>query len=144
VIAKAGLQTRNGHHSMKWALSANRLLGIRIAGTDPAYSATWADRNMWQQGGHWDEVAFTVGDARTTSKMMSWSGTAGDRIKAVAFRSVRYHGYVPPGTVLGIVIIETEDGRLLEGKVSLVEVTEELLYPFKRSDATEGRQEKVD
>ncbi len=41
-------------------------------------------------------------------------------------------------------MLEKEDGRLVEGTISLVEVTEGLLYPFTHADGTEGRKEKAD
>jgi len=132
VVANAVVQTHNGRQSVTWTLIPHRMVGIQVTASDPAYSRTWADQDMWRQGKRWDEITVTVGDkdgsfvleysAKTRARGMSGGSSAGSGAKSFVFTDLRRRGYAPLGTVLGRFTFQTQDGQTVEAKVSLVEV----------------------
>ncbi len=132
VVTNAVVQTHNGHQSVTWTLIPHRMVGIQVTASDPAYSRTWADRDMWRQGERWDEITVTVGDkdgsfvleygAKTRARGMSGGSSAGSGAKSFVFTDLRRRGYAPLGSGLGRFTLETVGGHVVEGRVSLVEV----------------------
>ena len=59
----------------------------------------------------------------------SSSDTQKYTIKSLSFSHVRERGRVVPGTILGAFRLESDDGHVVTGEISVFEVTEELLYP---------------
>ena len=55
------VQMHNGRQSVTWTLITHNLVGIRVTASDPSYSGTWADQDMWSRGSHWDEITVTEG-----------------------------------------------------------------------------------
>ena len=153
VITNTTVQTQSGRQSVTWMLTAHRLVGIQVTASDPAYSRVWADESMWRQGKRWDRITVTVGDkngsfvleynARAGMRGTSGGSGVGSETRTLDFRGLQPRGYVPSETVLGRFTLETQQGQIVEGTVTLVEVTEELLHPSKRSDATELPQQEA-
>jgi hypothetical protein len=139
-IVRAQHQQRNGHCSMAWRLSPSFPLGIQIVASDPHYSTSWRDRTTWESGKPCDTIVCTLGDDegsffwRFEQRMGntaggSSSGTRKYTIKSLTFSNVRARGRVVPGSILGTFRLESEDGHVVTGEISVIEVTEELLYP---------------
>lgn len=152
-VTEAIVRTHNGRQSATWKLAAHRQVGIQITTSDPAYSHTWADRDKGWRGRRWDRITVTLSvengsfvlgyNARAKRRGTGGGENIGSGAKSLIFTDL-HRGCAAPGTVLGRFTLETQDRPTVEGKVSLVEVTEELLDPFKRSDANDGREENAD
>jgi hypothetical protein len=142
-VVRAQLQVRNGHYSMAWRLSPSFPLSIQTIASDPDYSTTWKDRTSWDGGKPCDTAVFTMGDNEgscfwrfeTTmgnTGRSSATGTSKYTIKSLRFSNVRERGRVVPRTILGAFRLESDDGHVVTGEVSVIEVTEESLYPSLR------------
>jgi hypothetical protein len=149
-VVKAQRQVREGHNSIAWRLSPSFPLGIRITASDPSYSTTWTDRTDWRSDKPCDTIACTIGDdgssffwkfeqRRGNTAGSSASGTRKYPIKSLTFSNVRERGRVIPGTILGTFRLESDDGHVVTGEISVIEVTEELLYPPLRQMRSSDR-----
>jgi len=154
-VISVGKQVRNGRESVTWTLTAHRPVGVQVTASDPAYSYTWADENMWRRGKHWDRITVTAGDKegsfvweykaeRMRRATIGGSHGVGSEAKSLVFTDIRSRGHAPPGTMLCRFTLVMQDGQRIEGKMSLIEVTEELLYSAKRPNANDGQLEKAD
>jgi hypothetical protein len=139
-VVRAQHQEQDGHCAIAWRLSPSFPLGIRIIASDPDYSITWKDRTTWDSSKPCDTIVCTVGDnegslfwhvEQTMGNAAggSSSGTWKYPIKSLSFSNVRERGQVVPGSILGTFRLEGEDGHVVTGEISVIEVTEELLYP---------------
>jgi hypothetical protein len=139
-IVRAQHQKRNGHCSMAWRISPSFPLGIRITASDPDYATRWLDRTDWRNDKPCDTIVFTMGDdegscfwrIETTmgnTGRGSATSTSKYTIRSLNFSNVRERGRIVPGSILGTFRLEGEDGDVVTGEISVIEVTEELLYP---------------
>jgi hypothetical protein len=128
---------------MAWRLSPSFPLGIRIAASDPSYSLTWTERKTWESSKPCDTIVLTVGNDQTSffcrceatmrdGRSSSSTRTTKCTLKSLTFSNVRERGRVVPGSMLGTFRLEGEDGHVVTGEISIIEVTEELLYPTLR------------
>ena len=153
VVRGLTLGTNNGHEYASWTLSARRPVELRITASDPTYCSTWPEEGV-RKGKHWDQISVTVGArdgsffwefrTQTSAQQASLGGSGGERVKSLLFANLQRRGYAPPGTVLGTFMLEKENGKRIDGKISLIEVTQQAPHLVRNQTGTEEPNKKPD